>query len=240
MRVFVAFLLGFLLKLKAILLKVFAWQRIKLFWGQIFFLFSDLQFWSNSWVCCWHSWWKFQSGGTPSLIRVFNARADDVICNHTATVKPYGPCLLVFVVEVFMLLGSCSTELHLKWCSKALSEAAGGTSCLNPTSLTQSVTEGKISTQDMSEVRCSMYLQWHRAEGKWKDTPRGKARLWGCHQSSFVEKRLKMIFSWLLFMDGFGLNKQTRIESARLKNIIYGVHFYFNNKNERCYCIKLF
>lgn len=61
--------------------------------GEIFGFFSDLRFCSNSWVCCWHSWWKFQRGGssTPSLIRAFNAKANDVICNHTGTVKPYAP-----------------------------------------------------------------------------------------------------------------------------------------------------
>ena len=51
----------------------------------------------------------------PSLlIRVFNAGANDVICNHSATVKPYGTCLLLFMAKAFMLLVPQSTQLQLK------------------------------------------------------------------------------------------------------------------------------
>lgn len=101
-----------------------------------------------------------------------------------------------------------------------------------------SVTVGEISTQDRSEVQCSMYWPWHRAGGKGKDSPRGKARLRGCRPELFRGKEIeKDIFLASLYVDGFGLNKQThlRIESVRLKNIIYGLHFYISNKNERCY-----
>lgn len=51
--------------------------------GAIFGL-SDFWCCPNSWLSCWHCWLKFPSGGSfiPLLIRVFNARANDVICNH--------------------------------------------------------------------------------------------------------------------------------------------------------------
>lgn len=55
-----------------------------------------------------------------------------------------------------------------------------------------------------------MYLQWHRAGEKCKDSPRGKARPQGCRPELFRGKEIENdIFLASLYVDGFGLNKQT-------------------------------
>lgn len=100
--------------------RFFAWAVIKLFWRAIFGLFD---FWCcyNLWLSCWHLQLKFCSVGSiaPLLISVLNTRANDVICNPTTTVKPYGMYLLLFVEKTLMLWVFWTNNLHRKGYCKA-------------------------------------------------------------------------------------------------------------------------
>lgn len=114
--------LGFLSKAGTIIpyIDFFAWAVVKLFWGAIFGLFD---FWCcyNLWLCCWHLQLKFCSVGSiaPLLISVLNTRANDVICNPTTTVKPYGMYLLLFVEKTLMLWVFWTNNLQRKGYCKA-------------------------------------------------------------------------------------------------------------------------
>lgn len=217
MRIFPAFSLRFLLKLEAI-----HGRRSDYFGRSVFGLFN---FWchSTSWLCCWHSWRKFQSGGsfTPLLIMVFNAKANDVICNHTATVKPYGTCLLLFMVKAFMLLVSWSTELYLKWCFKALLQAVGGSFMSQSNILRSSLWQcwGKSAPPICLSGYTAYICNWTEQErnvGTYLETKRDCEVV---SLNSYVEKKVKCYF---LGISLFALNKQTnlRIEITRLKKYV--------------------